>query len=64
MVVYLGDDRTDEDAFAVLAGDARGTPFLVAAEARPTAAVGLLRPPAELLAFLERWRDTRKDGSP
>src|SRR5690606_31080993 len=53
-VAYLGDDKTDEDAFIELAD--RGLGVLVRAEARPTAASVWLRPPEELLDFLERWR--------
>jgi trehalose-phosphatase len=54
---YLGDDRTDEDAFAALQG--RGTGILVRAEPRPTAAQAWLRPPEDLLGFLDRWLDAR-----
>lgn len=61
VAAYLGDDRTDEDAFAVLAARPRGMPVLVAAEARDTAASARLVPPEELLAFLERWLETRKE---
>lgn len=50
---FLGDDRTDEDAFAALAGN--GLRVLVRAELRETAADLWLTPPADLLAFLERW---------
>lgn len=48
---YLGDDDTDEDAFAAL--DERGTAILVRVEARESRASWWLRPPAELLAFLD-----------
>jgi len=54
---YLGDDETDEDAFRAL-GD-RGLAVLVREAWRPTAARAWLRPPGELLAFLERWREIR-----
>ena len=50
---YLGDDLTDEDAFASLAE--RGLPVLVRNEYRPTRGRLWLRPPAELLEFLRRW---------
>lgn len=56
-VAYLGDDATDEDAFAALCG--RGLTALVAHEARPTAADVLLKPPAEVLDFLVRWTCAR-----
>jgi trehalose-phosphatase len=50
---YLGDDTTDEDAFAVLRG--RGLTLLVRAESRPSQAAYWLRPPQDLLAFLDTW---------
>ena len=49
VVAYLGDDLTDEDAFAAL-GQA-GLSFLVGAHARPTLARFWLCPPADLLRF-------------
>lgn len=52
-VAYLGDDRTDEDAFAALRG--RGLPVLVRAAPRRTRAEEWLRPPAEVLEFLSGW---------
>jgi trehalose-phosphatase len=53
-VAFLGDDITDEDAFQVLRG--RGLPILVRADYRETIAEAWLRPPLELIEFLERWR--------
>ena len=50
---YLGDDTTDEDAFAAIRG--RGLGILVRPQLRETRADAWLAPPAELLAFLERW---------
>ena len=50
---YLGDDRTDEDAFAALEG--RGLRVLVRREFRPTRADIHLVPPADLLNFLTHW---------
>lgn len=52
-VAYLGDDFTDEDAFAALRG--RGLGVLVRDELRETKADLWLRPPDELLDFLRRW---------
>jgi trehalose-phosphatase len=52
-VAYLGDDLTDEDAFAAL-GD-RGFSILVHTEVRASSARFWLRPPQELLEFLDRW---------
>jgi trehalose-phosphatase len=55
-VAFLGDDITDEDAFRVLRG--RGLPILVRADYRETIAEAWLRPPVELIDFLEGWRST------
>ncbi|GAB7079306.1 trehalose-phosphatase [Megalodesulfovibrio paquesii] len=50
-ILYLGDDLTDEDAFqALVPGD---VPVLIRERFRQTAAAWWLRPPEELLAFLE-----------
>jgi trehalose-phosphatase len=56
VAAYLGDDLTDEDAFAAIKG--RGLAALVRDEPRSTAADVRLRPPDELLAFLKRWHKT------
>lgn len=57
-VAYLGDDLTDETAFrAVHRLGSRGLSLLVRREWRKTFADGWLRPPGELLRFLERWRE-------
>lgn len=53
-VAYLGDDITDEDAFATV--KARGIAVLVRTQFRATAADVWIRPPRELLAFIRRWR--------
>jgi len=50
---YLGDDRTDENAFHAIKG--RGLAVLVRPERRPTIADTWLRPPDELLDFLRKW---------
>ena len=50
---YLGDDLTDEDAFVAL-GE-KGFSVLVRTEVRPSRARFWLRPPEELLAFLDLW---------
>lgn len=57
---YLGDDLTDEDAFEAL-GDG-GASALVRTEFRPTRAHLWLRPPGELLAFLDRWAGAEGGG--
>jgi trehalose-phosphatase len=55
---YLGDDLTDEDAFRAIQD--KGLGVLVRPEFRPTEAGLWLRPPAELLDFLDRWRDAAR----
>ncbi len=52
-VACLGDDLTDEDAFRAL--DKRGLSVLVKADYRETEAGAWIRPPEELIDFLERW---------
>jgi len=52
-VAYLGDDTTDESAFRALEG--RGISALVRPTWRQTAAQLWLKPPGELLDFLELW---------
>ena len=52
--VYLGDDVSDEDAFATLAGRGLGAGVLVASRCKPTEARYTLRNPDEVQAFL--WR--------
>jgi len=58
-IAYLGDDLTDEDAFRALSG--RGLCVLVRPEPRDTAADLWLKPPEELLQFLDRWLDNAAD---
>jgi trehalose-phosphatase len=53
---YLGDDLTDEDAFAAIAGWGLGV--LVREQLRETQASAWLIPPAELLAFLAKWDES------
>ncbi len=52
-VAFLGDDLTDEDGFRVLEG--RGLRVLVRDQFRPTEADLWIRPPEELLGFLDQW---------
>ncbi len=55
-VAFLGDDLTDEAAFhAVNRAAGAHLSVLVRRERRETAADVWLRPPGELLGFLERW---------
>jgi trehalose-phosphatase len=53
-VGFLGDDITDEDGFRALLH--RGLPILVRDTYRSTAAKIWIKPPQELLEFLEEWK--------
>jgi trehalose 6-phosphate phosphatase len=53
-IAFLGDDITDEDAFQVLKG--WGLTVLVRTDYRETIAEAWLRPPQELIGFLQRWQ--------
>jgi trehalose 6-phosphate phosphatase len=58
IAAYLGDDLTDEDAFAAMRGHGLGA--LVNPRLRPTQADLWLSPPRDLVGFLERWRDAAR----
>lgn len=48
--IYIGDDKTDEDAFKALQG--AGIGILVSTKAKPTAAAFTVQDPEEVAAFL------------
>ncbi|CAN6294878.1 unnamed protein product [Urochloa humidicola] len=52
--IYLGDDRTDEDAFKVLRNRGQGAGILVSKFPKETTASFSLREPAEVRDFLRR----------
>ncbi|KAI3458028.1 hypothetical protein Pfo_014691 [Paulownia fortunei] len=52
--LYLGDDKTDEDAFKVLRSRGQGYPIIVSSVPRETSASHSLRDPSEVLSFLIR----------
>ncbi len=56
---YLGDDRTDEDAFEAM--EQRGLAVLVRTEPRESCADLWIRPPEGLLGFLDVWRTSNGD---
>ncbi|KAE8664053.1 putative trehalose-phosphate phosphatase 2 [Hibiscus syriacus] len=53
--LYIGDDRTDEDAFKVIAGRREGFPIIVSSIPRDTIAWYSLRDPSEKRVF--EWMD-------
>uniref|UniRef100_A0A7C9EPC3 Trehalose 6-phosphate phosphatase n=1 Tax=Opuntia streptacantha TaxID=393608 RepID=A0A7C9EPC3_OPUST len=58
--IYIGDDRTDEDAFKVLREKNQGYGILVAPVPKETKAFYSLRDPAEVKQFLNalvKWRE-------
>ncbi len=61
VLVYLGDDSTDEDAFAALPQTGLGV--LARPRWRKTAAQFRLTPPGEVLAFLALWGRKIPDGA-
>ena len=58
VATYLGDDRTDEDAFKAIRG--RGMAVLVRDIFVPTHADLWIRPPEELIKFLNRWESASR----
>lgn len=52
-LAYLGDDLTDEDAFAAV--QSKGISMLVLSEPRNSNARFWIQPPEDLLRFLEEW---------
>ncbi|KZV22009.1 putative trehalose-phosphate phosphatase 2 [Dorcoceras hygrometricum] len=58
--IYIGDDRTDEDAFKVLRSRKEGYPIVVSSVPRQTSASYSLCDPSEVLLFLiclARWAE-------
>ncbi|OEL36545.1 putative trehalose-phosphate phosphatase 3 [Dichanthelium oligosanthes] len=60
--IYVGDDRTDEDAFKVLRGMGQGIGILVSKFPKETAASYSLRDPAEVMEFLRKMVNPKGDG--
>ncbi|KAL3521620.1 hypothetical protein ACH5RR_019769 [Cinchona calisaya] len=52
--IYIGDDKTDEDAFKVLRDRGQGYPIIVSSTPRETLALCSLHDPSEVLSFLIR----------
>ncbi|KAG2646924.1 trehalose 6-phosphate phosphatase RA3-like [Panicum virgatum] len=60
--IYIGDDRTDEDAFKVLRGMGQGIGILVSKFPKETAASYSLRDPVEVKEFLGKMVEPNGDG--
>lgn len=58
VTAYLGDDQTDEEAFKALHD--RGLAVLVRTRWRPTTADVWIKPPGEVLWFLQLWSAARR----
>ncbi|XP_062215455.1 probable trehalose-phosphate phosphatase 9 [Phragmites australis] len=56
--IYIGDDRTDEDAFKVLRSRGQGAGILVSKFPKETSASFSLREPAEVREFLRKLVDS------
>ncbi|CAL5071675.1 unnamed protein product [Urochloa decumbens] len=62
--IYIGDDRTDEDAFKVLRGMGQGIGILVSKFPKETAASYSLRDPAEVKEFLCKMVKVKQGDGP
>ncbi|KAL9409851.1 hypothetical protein AB3S75_048138 [Citrus x aurantiifolia] len=63
--LYIGDDRTDEDAFKVIKCRGQGYPIIVSSTPKETKASYSLNDPSEVLTFLlrlSRWRKSSSSG--
>ncbi|PIA34630.1 hypothetical protein AQUCO_03700134v1 [Aquilegia coerulea] len=61
--LYIGDDRTDEDAFKVLLAKEQGYPIIVSSIPKETKASYSLRDPSEVMHFLMRLARWRRNSS-
>ncbi|KAK8942005.1 putative trehalose-phosphate phosphatase 6 [Platanthera guangdongensis] len=65
--VYIGDDRTDEDAFKVLRSRGHGSAILVSKMPKETDASYSLQEPSEVMDFLQRlveWKRRSLEACP
>ncbi|XP_043711353.1 probable trehalose-phosphate phosphatase J [Telopea speciosissima] len=62
--VYIGDDKTDEDAFKVLKDRGQGFGILVSKFPKDTNASYSLQEPSEVMDFLQRLVEWKRDSLP
>lgn len=63
--IYIGDDRTDEDAFRVLREESQGYGILVSTKVKETTAFYTVRDPGEVELFLKglvSWATSKDNG--
>ncbi|KAF8032848.1 hypothetical protein BT93_D1665 [Corymbia citriodora subsp. variegata] len=63
--IYIGDDKTDEDAFKVLREGNFGFGILVSSTPKETSAVYSLKDPSEVMEFLKslgNWKKTEEEA--
>ncbi|KAI6687734.1 hypothetical protein NL676_024562 [Syzygium grande] len=58
--IYIGDDRTDEDAFKVLRERGQGVGILVSKVPKETSASYSLQEPSEVMSFLRRLAEWKR----
>ncbi|XP_059304955.1 trehalose-phosphate phosphatase A-like [Lycium ferocissimum] len=61
--IYIGDDRTDEDAFKVLREGNKGYGILVSSAPKESSAFYTLRDPSEVMQFLKRLVSWKKSSA-
>ncbi|KAK4794450.1 hypothetical protein SAY86_012444 [Trapa natans] len=60
--IYIGDDRTDEDAFKVLRDRGHGVGIVVSKVPKETSAAYYLREPSEVMYFLKRLVEWKRNS--
>lgn len=64
LAIYVGDDRTDEDAFKFLREGGRGLGILVSSTPKESSAFYSLRDPSEVMEFLKLLVMNKKSNPP
>jgi trehalose 6-phosphate phosphatase len=61
--IYVGDDKTDEDAFKVLKANSIGFGILVSSVPKDTDAFYSVRDPAEVMEFLKKLASWKEEST-